>query len=49
LTSGEVIDIQALLSAQSIGWYGPLSIGPSTPAGGEQDGPEPERTDRLAS
>jgi hypothetical protein len=49
LTSGEVIDIQALLSAQSIGWYGPLSIGPSIPGNGEQDGPEPERTDRLAS
>jgi hypothetical protein len=48
-TSGEVIDIQALLSAQSIGWYGPLSIGPSIPANGEQDGPESERKDRLAS
>jgi hypothetical protein len=48
-TSGEVVDIQALLSAQSIGWYGPLSIGSSIPANGEQDGPESERPDRLAS
>ncbi|TMB47565.1 MAG: hypothetical protein E6J53_02035 [Chloroflexi bacterium] len=48
-TSGELVDIEALLSAQSIGWYGPLSIAPSIPANGEQDGAESERTDRLAS
>jgi hypothetical protein len=46
---GQVVDIQALLTAQSIGWFGPLSTGPSTPAHGEEDGNEPERTDRLAS
>jgi hypothetical protein len=47
---GQLIDIQALISAQSIGWYGPLSAGaPLLPAPGEQDGPEPERSDRLAS
>src|SRR5438876_312605 len=46
--AGEVIDIQALLSAQSIGWYGPLSAGPIEPHG-EQDVPEPPESDRLAS
>jgi hypothetical protein len=49
LTPGEVIDIQALMSAQSIGWYGPLTAGTSIPAHGEEDGNEPERSDRLAS
>src|SRR5438477_1055434 len=34
--AGQVIDIQALLSAQSIGWYGPLSAGPIEPPQGEQ-------------
>jgi hypothetical protein len=48
LRPGEVIDIQALLSAQSIGWYGPLSAGPALPPGGS-DAPESERSDRLAS
>lgn len=46
----KVIDIQALMSAQSIGWYGPLSVGaPLLPPPSEQDGAEPERSDRLAS
>jgi hypothetical protein len=45
-----VIDIQALISAQSIGWYGPLSAGaPLLPPPSEQDGAERERSDRLAS
>ena len=48
LRPGEVIDIQALLSAQSIGWYGPLSAGPALPPGGN-DAAESERSDRLAS
>lgn len=48
-TPGEVIDIQVLMSAQSIGWYGPLTAGTSLPAHGEEDGAEPERSDRLAS
>ena len=46
--TGQVVDIQALLSAQSIGWYGPLSAGPVPPPHGEHDVPEPE-SDRLAS
>jgi hypothetical protein len=45
-TSGQVVDIQALMSAQSIGWYGPLT---SLPPEGEQDGAEAQRSDRLAS
>jgi hypothetical protein len=48
LKPGEVIDIQALLSAQSIGWYGPMSAGPALPPG-ENDAAESERSDRLAS
>lgn len=48
LRPGEVIDIQALLSAQSIGWYGPLMAGP-LPSPGEHDAAEAQRTDRLAS
>lgn len=51
LRAGQVIDIQALLNAQSIGWYGPFSIMPMTSEeGGEDpDGTEPRRSDRLAS
>src|SRR5579859_4413530 len=38
---GRVIDIQSLISAQSIGWYGPLSAGaPLLPTPSEQDGAE---------
>jgi hypothetical protein len=48
LRPGEVVDIQALLSAQSIGWYGPLSTGPALPPG-ETDAAESQRSDRLAS
>jgi hypothetical protein len=47
---GQVIDIQALMSEQSIGWYGPLIAGaPLPPPPSGQDGAEPERSDRLAS
>jgi hypothetical protein len=47
---GQVVDVQALISAQSIGWYGPLSAGaPLLPPPSEQDGAEPERSNRLAS
>ena len=49
LRPGQVIDIQALLSAQSIGWYGPLNAGPTQPPRGEHDATEPPQTDRLAS
>jgi hypothetical protein len=48
LRAGQVIDIQALLSAQSIGWYGPMSAGP-TPSPGEKDAAESQRSDRMAS
>jgi len=47
--AGQVIDIQALLSAQSIGWYGPLTAGPIEPPQGEQDVTQPPESDRLAS
>ena len=48
LEPGDVIDIQALLSAQSIGWYGPLPAEPK-PSPGETDAAESHRTKRLAS
>lgn len=48
LAPGEVIDIQALLSTQSIGWYGPLPAEPN-PSPGETDAAESHRVDRLAS
>jgi hypothetical protein len=48
LKPGEIVDIQALLSAQSIGWYGPLTAGPLPPPG-EKDAAESQRSDRLAS
>jgi hypothetical protein len=49
LGRGEVIDVQALLSAQSIGWYGPLSAGPLAPSRGEDDATASQRPDTLAS
>lgn len=45
---GEVIDIQALLGAPHIGWYGPLPLAPK-PSPWERDAAESHRTDRLAS
>jgi hypothetical protein len=48
LRPGQVIDIHALMSAQSLGWYGPLNAG-SKQSPGEHDGAESQRTDRLAS
>jgi hypothetical protein len=47
--AGQVIDIQAILSAQSIGWYGPFSTVPVPPLEGDHDVTEPEQSDRLAS
>ncbi len=47
LRSGQVIDIHTLMSAQSLGWYGPLNTAPKE-SPGEQDG-ESQRPDRLAS
>jgi len=49
LTQGQVIDIQALMNAQSIGWYGPMTAQASLPPHGEPDGAESEQRDRLAS
>lgn len=49
LRAGEVVDIQALLSAQSIGWYGPLSAGPTAPPHEVEDVDESQPSDRLAS
>jgi hypothetical protein len=48
LRPGEIVDIQALLGAQSIGWYGPLATGPML-SPGENDAAESQRSDRLAS
>lgn len=51
--AGHVIDIRTLLSAESIGWYGPLA--PLLPADlatdpeEEEDAAAPQRSDRLAS
>lgn len=49
LRPGQVIDIAALLSAQSIGWYGPMTVGPMQPSHGEHDVSAPQESDRLAS
>jgi hypothetical protein len=49
LRPGQVIDIKALRSAQSIGWYGPLSIGPTPLMDGDDDAEDSQRSDRLAS
>jgi hypothetical protein len=48
LRPGEIVDIQALLSAQSIGWYGPFNSEPM-PSPGDNDAAESQRSDRLAS
>ena len=46
---GRVVKIQSLLSAESIGWYGPLIAATmDSEAPGDEDGAEP-RSDRLAS
>jgi len=48
LRPDQVIDIHALMSAQSLGWYGPLHTAPNE-SPGEQDDAESQRPDRLAS
>ena len=48
LRAAEVVDIRALLSAQSIGWYGPLGVVPVEESRGDDDGTE-QRPDTLAS
>lgn len=47
--AGQVVDIRALVNAQSIGWYGPMLAAPTAPGEDEIDGTKTERTDRLAS
>lgn len=47
--AGHVVDIRAVLSAQSIGWYGPFMAAPTVPSEGESDEAGSERPDRLAS
>lgn len=49
LRAGQVVDIQALLNAQSIGWYGPFAALPEPPLEGDRDATEQQRQDRLAS
>jgi hypothetical protein len=49
MRAAEVIDIQALLGAQSIGWYGPLGVVPAEPSRGDEDDTETQRPDTLAS
>jgi hypothetical protein len=46
----DLIDVQVLLNAQSIGWYGPVMVDPLDDAtDSEQDGAESGRSGRLAS
>ena len=48
--AGQVIDIRALLSVQSLGWYGPMGAMPIDTSRGEIDATEePQRPDSLAS
>jgi hypothetical protein len=49
LRAGQVIDIQALLNAQSIGWYGPFSTVPGPRLEGDTDAESRRPEDRLAS
>ena len=48
LTDDQVINIRALMSAQSIGWYGPVVPAPNALASQREEGRETE-SDRLAS
>ncbi len=47
--AGQVIDIGALLSAQSLGWYGPMGLLPVDTSRGEIDESDSQRPDSLAS
>jgi hypothetical protein len=53
--AGQVIDIRALLGAQSLGWYGPMGLVPVDASGereslrGEISESDPQRPDSLAS
>lgn len=48
LKPGEIVDIQARLGAQSVGWYGPIAAEPK-PSPGGKDAAESQRSNRLAS
>ena len=47
LAPSQAVDIRVLLSAQSIGWYGPVRPAPAVRE--EEDGDASQQTDRLAS
>lgn len=47
--AGQVIDIRTLMSAQSLGWYGPMLAAPTPGEVVDDDETEPQRSDRLAS
>jgi hypothetical protein len=47
VTSGRLVDIHVLMSAQSIGWYGPMR--PASTVQAEEDEDESQQTGRLAS
>jgi hypothetical protein len=47
VTAGRGVDIRVLVSAQSIGWYGPMR--PASTVQAEQDEDESQQTGRLAS
>lgn len=47
LRPGRMVDIRILLSAQSLGWYGPIRPAPTVRA--EEDEDESQQTGRLAS
>ncbi|MGH7765293.1 MAG: hypothetical protein ACREOM_12850 [Candidatus Dormibacteraceae bacterium] len=49
-TSGKLIHIKSMLSAQSLGWYGPLLPAPASSEQGEEEEDDvAQRSDRLAS
>ncbi len=47
--AGQVIDIRALVGAESLGWYGPMGLPPVETSRGEIDEGESQRPDSLAS
>ncbi|HSS93054.1 MAG TPA: hypothetical protein VLR46_03585 [Candidatus Dormibacteraeota bacterium] len=49
MTDEQVINVRALLSAQSIGWYGPIVPAPAGRKGSDRDEGQGHESDRLAS
>ncbi len=49
MTSDQVVNIRALLSAQSIGWYGPIAPAPSGLGDPDREEGREHESDRLAS